>query len=86
MAVAAGLIEMTSPGGSGVGDRCGLGHAYAQHAAARAAGPGSDAHEDPGGAGAHEMQCGPVTCASAGEHRHVERANEGLEVERLDSG
>ena len=43
-----------------------------------------DAHEDAGGAGAHQVQRSLVRRASTDDHRDVELAHEALEVQRLD--
>ena len=81
--VDAGLVEVAHAGGAGVGDGRGLRHADAEHAAGRAGVAGADADEHADGAGAHEVQRRLVAGAAADDDRHVEVADERLEVERL---
>ena len=82
--VDAGLVEVTDAGAGGVGDGGGLRHADAEHAAAGARVTGADTHEHADRTGAHEVQRGGVRRAPADDDRHVELADELLEVERLD--
>jgi hypothetical protein len=81
---AAGLVEVFAPRGGGVGDRGGHRHADAQHLVGGGHAPGGAvADDDARGAGAHQMQRRAVVLHTAGDHRHVELGDEGLQVQRL---
>ena len=80
--VLAGLEHVLRAGRLDVGDRGGLRHADAEHAAGGAGGAGADAHEHADRAGAHEVQAGGVGGAAADHDRHRHLADELLQVER----
>ena len=80
--VVAGLEHVLGARRGHIGDRGGLGHADAQHAARGAGGPRADAHQHRGRAGAHQVQAGVVRGAAAHHDGDRQLAAELLEVQR----
>ena len=70
--VDAGLVEVADACARGVGDRGGLRHTDAEHAAARARVTRTDTHEDADRARAHEVQRGGVRRAATDDHGDVD--------------
>src|SRR5699024_7557236 len=77
------LVEVVAAGRGGVGD--GGGHRDVQ---AQGVGRGgrTGADDDAGGAGAHQVQRGAVVDHATGDDRHVQAADEVLQVQRLALG
>ena len=81
--VLAGLEHVLRAGRRDVGDRRRLRDADAQHAARGARRARADADEHAGRAGAHQVQARVVRGTAADDDRHVDLADELLEVQRL---
>ena len=81
--VDAGLVEVAHAGGAGVGNGGGERDPDAEGVGRGGVDGRADADEDAGGAGAHQVQRGLVAGAGPDEDRHVELADEGLQVQRL---